>query len=84
MKKERLDIHAPSRGYAEVVDMALNGSWATIEFIEYSRRGFAKRQLRITVDLYDLTEIARKAHAAVAANTQHAERLRLRALGEGY
>lgn len=84
MKKTSIRINQKTRGGVEVVDMAPNGSWITIEFTEYSRTGWAKASHRVTIDVFDATEIARKTHEALSRQRTHQDRLELRAKGEGF
>ena len=84
MTKTHVIIRSKTRGGVDVVGMAPNGSWLTIEVLEYTRAGGVKATHRFTIDLFDATEIARKTHEALSRNEQHHARMKLRARGEGY
>jgi len=80
-RKENLDISDVSRGYAEVVETAPNGSWVEIEAVEFTKKGNIKRQLRLRLDIFSAANIACRVHSAITAQEQHAKRLRTMAGG---
>lgn len=84
MKSMTVDISALSQGYAEVIDSAGNGSWATIEFIEYSRTGNARRRLRVTVDTWSLAYLAGRALRLIKRQREDLDRMERVAKDEGY
>jgi hypothetical protein len=84
VKRTHVIIRSKTRGSVEVTDMAPNGSWLTITFVKYTRAGNVAAEHKVTVDLFDATEIARKTHEALVRHASHHNRMRLRARGEGY
>jgi hypothetical protein len=84
MTTQRFHLNKKSRGHAEVVDMAPNGSWVVIEFCEYTKSGNAKTIVRCKIDVYDAANIARRVHEAVHRQVQHVNRIGSMARGEGY
>lgn len=84
MTTQHFNLNEKGRGHAEVVDMAPNGAWVTIEFCEYTQHGNAKAITRFKIDLFDAANIARRVHEAVNRQAHHVKRIASMARGEGY
>lgn len=78
------DLSEKTLGCAEVIDIAPNGSWVTIELSEYTRSGYVRKATRFRVSVFDAATIARRVHEAVRRQAHHVNRLSAIARGEGY